>query len=254
MKKSKLILLWVLTFAAGALAGGGIVFWNAGKHSSCGSWTRCGNEYSLKRHNEYMRAHPELVQAALQASQLAQAGLPEGLRDAELMDNTPKSSAQIPSQLVRTDLPEDIVIGGEVASSQEPEARPSGVVLSDGQNTVVLNSQKPAQRAADGTNITMIEAPVQAKRIKTLDEYKAFKREARGSYPTADFATEEVIVLESASNLPDKVFEIVDVMPEEDVLKVRYRVNVFGLGDKINTHSAKKISKSTKNIILEQVL
>ncbi len=193
-------------------------------------------------------------QAQLLLAQLEDAGLPDGMREVSDGEHVLKNSAEIPSQLVRTELPKDVVIGGEVAPSEEPETRPAGVVLSDGQNTVVLNAQKPAQRAADGTNITMIEAPVQAKRIQTLDDYKAFKREARGSYPTADFATEEVIVLESASNLPDKVFEIVDITPEGDSLKVRYRVNVFGLGDKINTHSAQKISKNSAPLVLEQVL
>ena len=119
---------------------------------------------------------------------------------------------------------------------------------------MVLNSQKPAQRAADGTSITLIDAPVQIKRIKTLEGYKAFKRTALGSYPTADFAKEEVVVLESQSNLPDKVFEIVSIEPDGNDLKLRYRVNVFGLDKKTNTHSAQKISKTTKNIVLEQVL
>ena len=235
MKKSKLIFLWVLTFAAGALVGGSVM----------ALWP-----------------HPQVVcpachvgpQAQLLLAQLEEAGLPDGLREASNEEPVLKSSAEIPSQLVRMDLPEDIVIGGEAAPSQEPEARPAGVVLSDGQNTVVLHAQKPAQRAADGTNITMIEAPVQVKRIKTLDEYKAFKREARGSYPTADFSQEEVLVLESASNLPDKVFEIVDITPKGDSLQVRYRVNVFGLGDKVNTHSAQKIEKTGKPVVLEQIL
>ena len=131
---------------------------------------------------------------------------------------------------------------------------PTSVVLSDEQKSVVLNARQPAQRAADGSNLTLIEAPVSVKRIKTLDEYKAFKTQARGSYPTADFAKEEVVVLESVSNLPDKVFEIVDIAPEGGNLKVRYRVNVFGLDKKINTHSAQKIDKSSLPIILEQVL
>ena len=163
-----------------------------------------------------------------------------------------KTSAELPSQLVRSDLPEDVVLGGE--TTLPIAQKPAGVVLSDGQNTVVVNAQRPAQRAADGTSITMIEAPVQVKRIQTLDQYKEFKRVARGSYPTADFAKEEVLVLESASNLPDKVFEIVEIVPEGENLKVRYRVNVFGLDQKTNTHSAQKMARTKANIVLEQVL
>ncbi len=233
MKKSKLMLLWVLTFAAGLVCGGGaMALWN-NAHTPVAA--RCV-------------ARDPGTQLLL--AQLEKAGLPENVQEI-LADNTPKSSAELPSQLVRSDLPEDVVLGGEAAPAEE---KTSGVVLSDGQNTVVLNSQRPAQRAADGTSITMIEAPVAVKRIKTLDDYKAFKRTALGSYPAADFATEEVVVLESQSNLPDKVFEIVSVEPEGDHLKLRYRVNVFGLDKKTNTHSAQKINKTPKNIVLEQVL
>lgn len=179
--------------------------------------------------------------------------LPEGIQ--EVQQNQPlKSSAELPSQLVRSDLPEDIVLGAVPADTAAGEEKPSGIVLSDGQNTVVLNSQKPAQRATDGTNITLIEAPVQVKRIKTLEDYKAFKRSALGSYPTADFSKEEVVVLESQSNLPDKVFEIVRIEPDGESLKLSYRVNVFGLDKKTNTHSAQKIKKSKADIVLEQVL
>ena len=193
------------------------------------------------------------AQAELLLARLEEAGLPDEFKEAASQDRTVKSSADLPSQLVRANLPEDIVIGGEVNPSQEQE-KPAGVVLSDGQNTVVLNSQKPAQRAADGTSITMIEAPVSLKRISNLDEYKQFKQVARGSYPSADFAKEEILVLESQSNLPDKVFEIVDVVEEGETRKLRYRVNVFGLDKKVNTHSALKIDKSPSTIILEQVL
>ncbi len=233
MKKNKLVLLWVLTFAAGLVCGGGIMaLWNS-THAPVTS--RC------------VARDPG---TALLLAQLEEAGLPDNMQEM-VADNTPKSSSELPSQLVRSDLPEDVVLGGEAAAETEKTA---GVVLSDGQNTVVLNSQRPAQRAADGTSITMIEAPVSVKRIKTLDDYKAFKRTALGSYPAADFAKEEVIVLESQSNLPDKVFEIVSVEPDGENLKLRYRVNVFGLDKKTNTHSAQKISKTSKDITLEQVL
>ena len=233
MKKSNLIALWVLTFAAGLVCGGGIVTLWYNTHAPV---TRCvvrdpGTELLL--------------------AQLEEAGLPDGLKETH-EENTMKTSAELPSQLVRSDLPEDVVLGGE--TTLPIAQKPAGVVLSDGQNTVVVNAQRPAQRAADGTSITMIEAPVQVKRIQTLDQYKEFKRVARGSYPTADFAKEEVLVLESASNLPDKVFEIVEIVPEGENLKVRYRVNVFGLDQKTNTHSAQKMARTKANIVLEQVL
>ncbi len=195
----------------------------------------------------------KLSEQSLSLPTLEEGTLPEGMQEVQ-EDRTLKSSTELPSQLVRADLPEDIVLGGVANPAVPEEEKPSGVVLSDGQNTVVLNAQKPAQRVADGTSITMIEVPVSLKRIKTLEEYKDFKRQARGSYPTADFAKEEILVLESQSNLPDKVFEIISVEPDGENLKLRYRVNVFGLDQKVNTHSVQKISKTKSNIELEQVL
>ena len=192
------------------------------------------------------------ARAELLLARLEEAGLPDGTQEV-VADHTPKSSADLPSQLVRAELPADIIIGGEVSTAEKKE-KPTGVVLSDGQNAVVLNAQKPAQRVADGTSITMIEAPVTLKRITGLEEYKQFKQVARGSYPTVDFSKEDVLILESQSNLPDKVFEIVDIVPEGENLKLRYRVNVFGLDKKVNTHSALKTPKTNKNIVLEQVL
>ena len=236
--KSKLILLWVLTFAAGLVCGGGGVVW----YFTSATARACS-----------CRACPASAASAdLLLAQLEEAGLPDNMQEVSA-DNTPKSSADLPSQLVRSNLPKDVVLGGELAPTTQNE-KPAGVVLSEGQNTVVLNAQTLPQRAADGTSITMIEAPVSINRIQTLDDYKAFKRVALGSYPVADVATEEVVVLESQSNLPDKVFEIISIEPDGDNLKLRYRVNVFGLDKKVNTHSAHKIDKTQANIVLEQVL
>ena len=186
-------------------------------------------------------------------AQLEQAGSPE---DVKVLEDSPiaqpHSSSEIPSQLVRAELPKDIVLG--VKAEQTPTERPVGIVLDDQQSAVVLRAQKPAHRAADGSNKTLIEAPVDVKRIQTLDDYKQFKRVARGSYPIADFSKEEVWVLESQSNLPDKAFEIVEIIPTDTEIKLLYRVNLLGLDQKTNTHSAQKMTKTKLPIVLEQVL
>ena len=229
-------ILLVLVFLSGAVCGG----------AAFGVWKQAHT----------LPCAPCLARPAeteLLLAQLEEAGLPDDVKAAQTEQTQVKKSTELPSQLVRSDLPEDIVLGVRPQPDETDEAVP-GIVLDEAQNTIVLNAQKPAQRAADGTSITMIEAPVAVKRIQTLDDYKAFKREARGAYPQADFAKEEVLVLESQSNLPDKVFEIVSVQPEGEQLRVLYRVNVFGLDKKVNTHSAQKISKTSKPIVLEQVL
>lgn len=204
-------------------------------------------------------AAPEQLAAAplLSTDELKVAALPQDTLPADPAPEV-KRAVDLPSQLVRSELPEGVVAPVPAATSAPAEPGQAGgkpgVVLSDGQNTVVLGAQRPAQRAADGSAITLIEAPVAYRRIQNLSDYKAFKRTARGSYPAADFTREEVIVLESASNLPDNMFEIVDILPGEETVKILYRVNVFGLAEKVNTHSAKKIVKSQKPLVLEQVL
>ena len=208
----------------------------------------------------YVKAHtpapvtcaPRADGADLLLAQLEQAGLPDDVKPAEEIPNSIHSASELPSQLVRAELPTDMVLGGVV--KQEVSQQPAGVVLDEAQTQVVLQARKPAQRATDGSSITLIEAPVEVKRIRSLDEYKQFKRVARGSYPMADFSKEEVFVLESQSNLPDKAFEIVELIPTETELKVLYRVNVLGLDQKTNTHSAQKAPKTSLPVVLEQVL
>lgn len=239
MKKSKLIVLWGLTFLAGivvGMAGASLYRQQAVRGESSASCLAQGDREPLH------------------LAQLEDATLLDDVREV-LPDHSPKSAADLPSQLVRTELPEDMRLSSASAVQPADEVPTSGIVLTDKQNTVVLNAQQPAQRAADNaTGITKIEAPVALKRIQSLDEYKSFKRQARGSYPEANFATEEVLVLESTSNLPDKVFEIVDMVPGKDQLTLIYRVNIFGLDEKTNTHTARKIKKTALPIQLEQVL
>ena len=118
-----------------------------------------------------------------------------------------------------------------------------------------VSMQQGVEQAADDTNrMSMISAPVSAKMISSLEEYRAFKRAARGNYPAVDFKKQQVLVLESASNWPDKVFEIVSVDDVDGKRVVSYRVNVFGLDKKINTHSAVAVNKKDLPLELKQVL
>ncbi len=230
-------ILLILIFVSGAVFGG-VVSWYF--------WMKAAEQVPCTC------ALPRSEETNLLLAQLEQAALPDDVQEPQ-EETRPQRADEMPSQLVRTDWPEDLVMGAQPQAGEMP-AKPAGVVLDDTQNTVVLNAKRPPHRAADGSSITMIEAPVAAKRITSLDEYKAFKREARGSYPQADFAKEEVLVLESQSNLPDKVFEIVEIIPGPEDVKVMYRVNMFGLDKKTNTHSAQKMPKTKLPVVLEQVL
>lgn len=104
------------------------------------------------------------------------------------------------------------------------------------------------------TNISMIEVPVSARLITNSNEYKEFKKIAKGSYPETNFKEHNILVLESMSNLPDKVFEIKSVQEVNGKMLVTYRVSVFGLDKKINSHSAVLIYKRDLPIELKQVL
>ena len=103
-------------------------------------------------------------------------------------------------------------------------------------------------------HITLIAAPVRLVVINNLDEYKVFKQRARGGYPTLDFAKQKLIVLESDSNLPDNVFEIVSADKQDGSLIVSYRVNVFGLDKKINSHTFIVVDKAPLPVELKQVI
>lgn len=230
-------ILLVLIFISGAVfGGGGLYLWQ------------------VSHPKELPLCAARSADTQLLLTQLEDAGLPDDVKAAQTDDFELQKSDQLPSQLVRADLPDDVVLGAKPAEPTQEGEPTAGIVLGDAQTAVVLRSEKPAQRAADNTSITMIEAPVSVQRIQTLDDYKAFKRTARGNYPEADFSKEEVLVLQSQSNLPDNVFEIVQLVPGENSLTVLYRVNVFGLDKKTNTHSAVKMQKVTGPVVLEQVL
>ena len=179
------------------------------------------------------------------------ADMPEGVTVVEEPDYV---ESDVPSQLSKINVPgmEKIITrSGRVVTPEEEDEDSESVV--DLTHTSTPSADEPAVPEPK-SSISMINAPVAVKLIKTADEYKAFKRTARGSYPVADFSKQDVLVLESTSNLPDKVFEIQDVVEKDGKILVTYRVNVFGLDKKINTHSAVRIAKRDLPIELKQVL
>lgn len=179
------------------------------------------------------------------------ADVPEGVTVVEEPDYVESS---VPSQLSKINIPgmEKIYTrSGRVVTPEEEDEDSETVV--DLTHTSTPSSDEPAAPEPK-SSISMINAPVAVKLIKTADEYKAFKRTARGSYPVADFSKQDVLVLESTSNLPDKVFEIQSVREEDGKMVVTYRVSVFGLDKKTNTHSAVLILKRDLPVELKQVV
>lgn len=181
---------------------------------------------------------------------MAEADVPEGVSLVEEPDYVESSA---PSQLSKINVEgvEQIISrSGNVITPQEETSQEKVVDLT----AISLPAEQDLASQQPKSSISMINAPVSAKLIKTADEYKAFKRVARGSYPSADFAKQNVLVLESTSNLPDKVFEIQSVSEEDGKMVISYRVNVFGLDEKTNTHSAVLVQKSGLPLEMKQVL
>ena len=182
---------------------------------------------------------------------------PEGVVDVSEPEYVDDS--QVPSQLTKIKVQGLARVvsrsGDEIDAPSEEEPR-QPVVLGDVDHTAVPSATAPVKMdpSAEKSNMSMIDAPVQVRVIKTLDDYKKFKQKARGKYPSADFSKDYIVVLESASNLPDKVFEIQDVQEKDGKMLVIYRVNIFGLDQKTNTHSAVRIDKRDLPVELKQVL
>ena len=163
------------------------------------------------------------------------------------------------SQLAPIHMPEIQTIISRSGNTYETEEKPAepkqAVSLGDAKyNTSPAAEKGGTEEQEPPSSIVMLTAPVQPLLIKTTEEYKEFKRRARGSYPAANFAKEQVLVLESTGNLPDKVFEIQNVEEKDGKIWVIYRVSVFGLDKKTNTHSAVLIKKQNLPIELKQVL
>ena len=194
-----------------------------------------------------------------EAAQVAQEGLQEEIVLPEDQGKVEDGRA-LPSQVMLTDLAD---IAGVVpqkkeesyASSQEEEPKPvSELNLTGNEVASVAPTTLPALAAGEDSKISLIAAPVRYFVVRNLDEYKEFKRRARGSYPSVDFAKQMVVVLESDSNLPDNVFELVSAEEKDGELVVSYRVNVFRLDEKINSHTVLPVNKTQAAVQLKQVL
>lgn len=177
----------------------------------------------------------------------------------EIKADKTSQEVTIPSQLSKIELADiETIIGrsGSEVSPNETQSVTEPREAVDLQNVSyrVLPSPQDSAVMAEESKISMIEAPVEVKLINSVEQYREFKRRARGSYPEVDFKKQQVLVLESASNLPDKAFEIVAINEENGKRLVTYRVNVFGLDKKINTHSVQTVEKKDLPLELKQVL
>jgi len=211
----------------------------------------------------YYGHHPQSITPAARDITLIdweEAQLPEDLKETE-PENPIVDAGNIPSQLTEIHLPGVACVRKPGEEEEEkvlpPDSKPAAITLeSVSQKVVPLGeAEKVEGLAQEDSARVMIQAPVRYRLINTLEEYKEFKRKARGSYPEVNFASNRVLVLESDSNLPDNLFEIVDVTrTDDDKVLVTYRVDIISLNEKTNTHSVKVLKKSNREIELKQVL
>lgn len=168
-----------------------------------------------------------------------------------------QNGADLPTQIALTPVT-DIAAIAPKAPSPEEETLPrkgTGVSLDlKGGEVAVLPGQDLNALPEQESKVSMISVPVNYVLIKNTADYKAFKTRARGSYPAADFNKQMVVVLESQSDFPDNVFEIDSARVVDGKLVVAYRVNVFGLDKKTNTHAAVLVDKTSAPLELKQVL
>lgn len=168
-----------------------------------------------------------------------------------------QNGADLPTQIALTPVADIAAIAPKEPSPEE-ETLPrkgAGVALDlKGGEVAVLPGQDLNALPEQESKVSMIAVPVGYVLIKNTADYKAFKTRARGSYPAADFNKQMVVVLESQSDFPDNVFEIDSARVVDGKLIVAYRVNVFGLDKKTNTHAAVLVDKTPAPLELKQVL
>lgn len=198
---------------------------------------------------------------------MEKSSLVEGITETDSQQSKLEDGSALPSQLSKIKV--EGMVG--IAPSEEEEDAPVEEPKSTGVNVQNIRdlasvipltavegasqeeaSSTPAEN--EPTSITMLSVPAKVRLIKSTEEYKEFKKIARGKYPQVDFNKQMVVVLESENNLPDKVFEIQDVQTKDGKLLITYRVNIFDLDSKLNTHTAKAVAKSSLPVELKQVL
>ncbi|ACC98691.1 hypothetical protein Emin_1139 [Elusimicrobium minutum Pei191] len=157
----------------------------------------------------------------------------------------------------------DVVEEGEKNRGKNPITLPSLKVVTvemdssmpdpDTMPETILPIKEDAELAQE-RSITMLTAPVDYKIISTAAEYAAFKKTAKGKYPSVDFNKQSVVILESKSNLPDNIFEIAEVRAEGGKDIVDFRVNILGLKNKPESHTYKVVNRKIKKVELNQIL
>lgn len=197
---------------------------------------------------------------------MEKSSLVEGITETDPQESKLEDGSALPSQLSKIKVEGMVGIAPREEDKTAPveEPKSTGVNIQNIQDLAsvipltavegVAQEETSTPAENEPTSITMLSVPAKVRLIKSTEEYKEFKKIARGKYPQVDFNKQMVVVLESENNLPDKVFEIQDVQTKDGKLLITYRVNIFDLDSKLNTHTAKAVAKSSLPVELKQVL
>ncbi|WP_428065724.1 hypothetical protein [Candidatus Proelusimicrobium volucris] len=140
-----------------------------------------------------------------------------------------------------------------------PLKKTTKIILED--DSPVMNPEDIAAEQgvalADSTElpnrITMIRAPARFSLISSAADYKKYKAENKGEYPSVDFKKERIVFVESDSMLSNGFFQVADYEDTPDKIIVRYRVNIFGAEKRDGRAPYIIIPFGDKKVAIEQI-
>lgn len=103
------------------------------------------------------------------------------------------------------------------------------------------------------SRITLIGAPVKPHIIRNDGDYSAFKKGRKGNFEKIDFTKDMIVFLESDTNMSNGFFEIAEVLPQEDMVLVEYRVNIIGSSEKKDIMPYKVLKQTDKPVKFKQI-
>lgn len=140
-----------------------------------------------------------------------------------------------------------------------PPKKTTKIILED--DSPVMNPEDialeqdlaPADSTELPNRITMIRAPARFSLISSAADYKKYKAENKGEYPSVDFKKERIVFVESDSMLSNGFFQVADYEDTPDKIIVRYRVNIFGADKRDGRAPYLIIPSGEKEVSIEQI-
>ncbi len=143
--------------------------------------------------------------------------------------------------------------------ASRPAPKTTKIILDN--DSPVMNpediSSEQGLAQADSTDlpnrITMIRAPARFTVVSSAADYKKYKAENKGEYPSVDFKKERIVFVESDSALSNGFFEVSDYEDGPEKLTVKYRVNIFGADKRDGRAPYIIIPAGDKEVAIEQI-